>query len=101
FLDQDLIGQFNQVFLDFSQLGFDNDLAVPPFDLSKGNYSINFGNYRRIRWITCFEQFGNPRKTPCNIPGLCRFTWNLDQGLTFFDLIAVIYHNMRSYRKVI
>ena len=47
-LDQDLLGQGYQVFLQFFGLGLDNYLTVTPLDLPEGYFSVNFRNDCRI-----------------------------------------------------
>src|SRR5690606_12634024 len=100
-LNQDMLGQGNQVFLGLSVLGFNDDLPVAPFGSTQRHDPVDFRHHGRVGWIPCLEQLGNARQTTRDVAGLAGGTGDLHQYLTGFDLFPIAHDNVRSHGNII
>ena len=101
FLNKDLLWQSHKVLLHIACLRCNDNFTVTTFNLTHRNLTIDFWNNSRIRWVTCFEQFGYTWKTTGDITCLTNCTWNLNQNITGLNHLLVFNNYVTTYRQVI
>ena len=78
-----------------------DDLTITTLYLTHGDLTINLGYDSRVRRITSLEELSYTRQTSSDITTLGSGTWNLDEGLTSLDGLAILYDYVATYREAI
>ena len=100
-LNQDLLGQRNQIVLFSTALVLDGDLTVTAFDLAHDNLAVDLGDDGGVGRVAGLEQLGNARQTARNIAGLTDGTRNLDEHVAHAHHVAVVGHDVCTHRQVV
>ena len=77
------------------------DLAVTALDLTKGNDTVNFGGYRGVGRITCFEKLRYPGQTTGDILDLTEVTRRLTPLVDTLELRTIFDGDVRAYGQVV
>ena len=91
--------QRNHIFLNLTQLRRYGDLTVTTFDLTESYLSVDLRYDSRVRRVTSLEQLGYTRKTTGDITGLTYGTRDLNQNLTSFHYITIVFHDVSTQRQ--
>src|SRR5690606_19625472 len=81
-LHQDVLRKRYHVLLDYTILGFDDDLSVTTLDTTISHHTVDLRYHSRVGWVTSFEQFSYSWKTTGDITGLPNRSWDLHQDLS-------------------
>src|SRR6185312_1044944 len=100
-LRQDLPGQGDQVFLDDAVLGFDDDFAVPAFDIAERNHTVDFADDRGVTRVPGLKEFRNARQTAGDITQLAEHARDLHDDLAGPDVFPFFDHDMGADRQVV
>ena len=100
-LNKNLLRKINQVLLHFTGLRCYNDLTVTTFNLTHGNFTIDFRNHSRVGRVTCLKQFCNTRQTTGDITSFTNSARNLHKDVTGLYRLIVFNNNVSTHREVI
>lgn len=100
-LNEDLVGELDQVAAFFTALGGDDDLLVATLDGSQTYHAVDLGNNSRVGRVARLEEFGNARQTTGDVARFRAATRDLYQDLAGFYLGSVVHHQVGADRQVV
>ncbi len=101
FLNEDLLGQGHEVFLDFTDTGCNGDFTVTAFYLSEVDFTVDFGYDCGVGRVTGFEELSNTGQTTGDVTCASGCTRYLDKDFTGFELGTFVDHQVSAYRECV